>query len=85
MPATAARKRLLAACPALTPRELDVCERLLLGWSHDGVAADLGLSTATVKTYRTRAFGRLGLHFRSELFARFGTARPACGHPVLDD
>jgi len=24
-----------------------------------------------VKTYRSRAFARLGLHFRSELFARF--------------
>jgi DNA-binding CsgD family transcriptional regulator len=68
------RERLQAACPALTDRELDVCVRLLRGWSHDGVAADLGLSVATVKTYRTRAFGRLGLHFRSELFARFGSA-----------
>lgn len=69
-----ARARLLAAAPGLTPRELDVCERLLRGWSHDGVAADLGLSLATVKTYRARAFTRLGLHFRSELFARFGAA-----------
>jgi len=68
------RARLLAAAPGLTPRELDVCERLLRGWSHDGVAADLGLSLATVKTYRARAFTRLGLHFRSELFARFGLA-----------
>jgi DNA-binding CsgD family transcriptional regulator len=66
------RTRLSAACPALTGRELDVCERLLRGWSHDGIAADLGLSPATVKTYRTRAFERMGLHFRSELFARFG-------------
>jgi DNA-binding NarL/FixJ family response regulator len=66
------RERLQAACPALTDRELDVCVRLLRGWSHDGVAADLGLSIATVKTYRARAFARLGLHFRSELFARFG-------------
>lgn len=66
------RAALVAACPALTPRELDVCERLLRGWSHDGVAADLGVSVATVKTYRARAFERLGLHFRSELFARFG-------------
>lgn len=65
------RARLAAACPALTARELDVCERLLRGWSHDGIAADLGLSLATVKTYRARAFDRLGLHFRSELFARF--------------
>lgn len=67
-----ARGALLSACPQLTERELDVCERLLQGMSHDGIAADLALSLATVKTYRARAFTRLGLHFRSELFARFG-------------
>lgn len=67
------RARLLAECPGLTTRELDVCERLLRGWSYDGIALDLGVSLATVKTYRARAFGRLGLHFRSELFARFAT------------
>jgi DNA-binding CsgD family transcriptional regulator len=66
------RAALAAACPALTPRELDVCERLLRGWTHDGIAADLSLTKATVKTYRARAFERLGLHFRCELFARFG-------------
>jgi len=65
------RQALLARCPALTPRELDVCERLLRGWTYDGIAADLGLSVATVKTYRARAFDRLGLHFKSELFASF--------------
>jgi DNA-binding NarL/FixJ family response regulator len=68
------RSALQRACAALTARELDVCERLLRGWTHDGIAADLGLSLATVKTYRARAFERLGLHFRSELFARFGAA-----------
>lgn len=56
------------ACPALTDRELQVCERLLRGWTHDGIAADLGLSATTVKTYRNRAFERLGIHFRNELF-----------------
>lgn len=66
------RERLRARCRELTERELDVCERLLRGWSHDGIAADMGLSVATVKTYRARAFARLGLHFRSELFAAFG-------------
>ena len=34
------------------------------------VDADLALSVATVKTYRNRAFNRLGIHFRSELFVR---------------
>lgn len=58
-------------CPTLPARELDVCARLLQGLSYDGIAADLGLSVATVKTYRRRAFERMGLHFKSELFAAF--------------
>jgi DNA-binding CsgD family transcriptional regulator len=66
-----ARLALSRRCPALTDRELDVCERLLRGWSYDGIAADLGVSVATVKTYRSRAFARLGMHFKSELFAAF--------------
>ncbi|MGY4827374.1 helix-turn-helix transcriptional regulator [Sphaerotilaceae bacterium SBD11-9] len=58
-------------CPTLPTRELEVCARLLQGLSYDGIAADLGLSVATVKTYRRRAFERMGLHFKSELFAAF--------------
>jgi DNA-binding CsgD family transcriptional regulator len=53
----------------LPPRERAVCERLLKGWTHDGIAADLGISAGTVKTYRDRAFERLGIHHRNELFA----------------
>lgn len=68
------RQLLRARCPALTERELDVCERLLRGWSYDGIAADMQLSVATVKTYRARAFARLGMHFKSELFAALGPA-----------
>lgn len=60
---------LRAYCPTLTQRELEVCERLLRGWTYDGIAADLGLSPTSVKTYRARAFDRLGIHFRNELFA----------------
>jgi DNA-binding NarL/FixJ family response regulator len=64
------RERLLDLSGELTARELDVCVRLLQGLTQDGIAADLGLSLATVKTYRNRAFTRLGIHFRNELFAR---------------
>ncbi|AMM26535.1 helix-turn-helix transcriptional regulator [Variovorax sp. PAMC 28711] len=64
-----ASERLLALCPELSGRELEVCGRLLKGMTQEGIAADLGLSLPTVKTYRNRAFGRLGIHFRSELFA----------------
>ena len=68
------RRQALAAelgriCPRLTGRELAVCEGLLLGWTYDGIAAELGLSLATVKTYRGRAFDKLGINFKSQLFA----------------
>lgn len=64
------RMRLVRLQAGLTDRELDVCVRLLQGMTHEGIASDLGLSVPTVKTYRNRAFGRLGIHFRNELFAR---------------
>ncbi|MEO6030458.1 MAG: helix-turn-helix transcriptional regulator [Burkholderiaceae bacterium] len=54
---------------ALPRREREVCQRLLRGWTHDGIAADLKLAPTTVKTYRDRAFERLGIHHRNELFA----------------
>ena len=61
-------QRLQQRCPQLTPRELAVCERLLRGLTFEGIAADLGVSAATAKTYRNRAFERLGIHHRNELF-----------------
>jgi DNA-binding CsgD family transcriptional regulator len=63
-------QRLQQQCPQLTQRELAVCERLLRGFTFEGIAADLGVSVATAKTYRNRAFDRLGIHHRNELFAR---------------
>ncbi len=62
-------ERLVRIQPGLTPRELDVCARLLQGMTHEGIAADLALGVPTVKTYRNRAFARLGIHFRNEMFA----------------
>ena len=72
----ALRERLLRAHAGLTERELDVCARLLQRMTQEGIACDLGLSLPTVKTYRNRAFSRLGIHFRNELFAlALGTQR----------
>lgn len=62
-------RRLKRLHDQLTARELDVCARLLQGMTQEGVAADLGLKLPTVRTYRNRAFARLGIHFRNELFA----------------
>lgn len=66
---TALAARLGRIHPGLTRRELDVCEGLLIGRTYDGIAVDLGLSVATVKTYRARAFDKLGINFKSQLFA----------------
>ena len=52
-----------------TRREREVCERMLKGWTYEGIANDLGISAGTVKTFRDRAFDRLGIHHRNELFA----------------
>lgn len=62
-------QRLRQLCPQLTARELAVCERLLQGLTFDGIAADLQVSVATAKTYRNRAFERLGIHHRNELYS----------------
>jgi DNA-binding CsgD family transcriptional regulator len=78
VPPAVLRERLLQAHAGLTGRELDVCVRLLQGMTQEGIACDLGLSVPTVKTYRNRAFVRLGgIHFRNELFAL--VAYPAWG------
>lgn len=61
-------QRLRQVCPQLTERELAVCERLLRGLTFEGIAADLRISVPTAKTYRNRAFERLGIHHRNELF-----------------
>lgn len=53
----------------LTRREAEVCAGILQGMSFDGIACQMALSVSTVKTYRNRAFDRLGIHFRNELFA----------------
>ena len=55
--------------PELSDRELQICSGLLMGKTYDGIAATLGISLATVKTYRARAYEKLGIHFKSELFS----------------
>jgi DNA-binding CsgD family transcriptional regulator len=69
LPAAALRARLLRLHRGFTNRELDVCVRLLQGMTQEGIACDLDVTLPTVKTYRNRAFARLGIHFRNELFA----------------
>lgn len=49
---------------------LDIFARLPLDVTQDGIASDLGIRLPTLKTLSNRAFARLFIHFRNELFVR---------------
>ncbi|MDA5194813.1 helix-turn-helix transcriptional regulator [Govanella unica] len=53
----------------LTNREREVCARVLLGYSSEAIALDLGIAASSVTTYRKRAYEKLGITGQSELFS----------------
>ncbi|MBR0710875.1 MULTISPECIES: helix-turn-helix transcriptional regulator [Bradyrhizobium] len=54
---------------ALTPREQEVCRRILAGFSSEAISRELGISLHSTLTYRKRAYERLGISSQGELFA----------------
>jgi DNA-binding CsgD family transcriptional regulator len=62
--------RLAALCPALTPRELAVCDAMLRGRSAAEAAAALGIRASSAQTYRKRAYAKLSVASLPELFQR---------------
>jgi DNA-binding CsgD family transcriptional regulator len=52
----------------LTPREKEVCRRILSGYRTEAIAAELGISVHSAFTYRKRAYEKLGISSQSELF-----------------
>jgi len=63
-------ERLAKVDPSLSRREKEVCARILLGMSSDGIALDLGVKLQSILTYRKRAYSRLNISSQNELFAR---------------
>lgn len=53
-------RRLRRAFPLLSPKEVEVCARTILGWSAKAIGNDLGISPGTVLTYRQRAYQKTG-------------------------
>ncbi|AKQ63830.1 Transcriptional regulator, LuxR family protein [Myxococcus hansupus] len=51
----------------LTPRELDVVERVLNGWDNQTIADDMGSSLNTLKTHLKRVFVKLAVPSRAKL------------------
>jgi DNA-binding CsgD family transcriptional regulator len=58
-----------APLSALTPREQEVCRRILLGFSSEAISQALGISLHSTLTYRKRAYERLGISSQNELFS----------------
>jgi DNA-binding CsgD family transcriptional regulator len=62
------RERLRSVAPLLSPREVEVCIRIMLGVTSEGIGIDLGISRNTVLTYRKRAYARLNISSQNQLF-----------------
>lgn len=60
-------ERLAEVFPSLTPRERDVSARSLAGQTAREIGQDLGLSSATVLTYRQRAYQKTGCSKANDL------------------
>lgn len=58
-----------APLASLTPREQEVCRRILSGLSSEAISQELGISLHSTLTYRKRAYERLGISSQNELFA----------------
>lgn len=54
--------------PNLTPRQTEVCARIVLGYSILAISLELGITQNTVSTLRKRAYSRLGICSQNELF-----------------
>lgn len=62
-----AEQALASRAPRLSLRERQVCARIAVGLTADGIGADLGVSPSTVVTLRKRAYEKLGVHNRLAL------------------
>jgi DNA-binding CsgD family transcriptional regulator len=59
--------RLHRRFPALTDRERQACARAVVGVTVEGAALELGVALSSVRTYRKRAYRRLGVTNAGEL------------------
>ncbi len=59
------------ALSTLSPREHEVCRRLLSGLSTEAIALDLGISPNTVRTFRKKLYRKLEVSSRFDLCHRY--------------
>lgn len=63
------RLRLEGPLAFLSEREQQVCHAVLRGKKNEAIAADLNVAVSSVITYRKRAYEKLGISSRAQLFA----------------
>lgn len=56
--------------PTLSSRETEVAARLVCGLSVEAIALELALAPSSIVTFRRRAYAKLGISGRGELFAQ---------------
>lgn len=59
-----------AAAQGLTPRETELLRLIAAGRTDKGIARELGLEPATVRTYNSQLYAKLGVSRRTEAAAR---------------
>ncbi|HRH85263.1 MAG TPA: LuxR C-terminal-related transcriptional regulator [Rubrivivax sp.] len=67
----------LARTTSLTARERQVCALQLIGANGSAIGAELGIEAESVKSYRKRAYLRLGVSSERELLLKFLSLRAA--------
>jgi putative nucleotidyltransferase with HDIG domain len=65
LPTSGNRPRQIDPCP-MSAREVDVLRRLAKGMVYKQIAAELGLSTSTVRTHLHNVYGKLGAMDRAQ-------------------
>jgi DNA-binding NarL/FixJ family response regulator len=60
---------------ALSGRELEIADRVALGWTNRQIASQLFLSEKTVEGHLTSVFAKLGVSSRAEVAAAVGSSR----------
>jgi DNA-binding CsgD family transcriptional regulator len=58
----------------LTPREAEIVEYTLKGYSAESTGNALGIATGTVRIHRRNIYGKLGVNSQGELFSNFITS-----------
>lgn len=74
----AERVRTVAGLYGLSPREEEVVNLALSGLDSPAIAAELGLTDNTVRTYKKNAYKKLGVHSKQEIVALLNRATDGC-------